>query len=188
MKGAVEEVISRFVISDVTFAPDELPAWIEPGRGARIALNGDTAGWFGELTATECDKRKLRETVVMGEVLIPQLFTSALRQPSAQEPSRYQAVERDLSFVFADTVCWADVATALRGLDIVEMISLAPVEIFRDPKGKTVPRGRLLTASAHGLSVIGSHPARRGTHGMAGFRHCGVDKAGRATSRRLMPT
>ena len=69
------------------------------------------------------------------------LFAHALRQPLAQEPSRYQAVERDLSFLFADTVRWSDVQAALRGLGIAEMISLAPLEIYRDPKGKSVAQG-----------------------------------------------
>ena len=141
MKGAVEEMLSRFVVPSVSFAGDALPSWIEPGRGARIVVGGETAGWFGELAAAERERRKLKETVVIGELLVPALFAHTLRQPAAQEPSRYQAVERDLSFLFADAVQWSDVQGALRRLAIPEMISLAPVEIFRDPKGKAVPAG-----------------------------------------------
>ena len=141
MKGAMEEVLSRFVTSSISFAGDALPAWLEPGRGAIIVIDGETAGWFGELSVAEREKRKLKETVTLGELVVPRLFCHALRQPSAQEPSRFQAVERDLSFLFADTVRWSDVQGALHGLGIREMISLAPVEIFRDPKGKAMPQG-----------------------------------------------
>ncbi|WP_419805586.1 phenylalanine--tRNA ligase subunit beta [Terriglobus sp.] len=141
VKGAVEELLSRFVTPQARFSGDALPAWMEPGRGARVSLGGATLGFVGELSATERDKRKLRETVVLAEVDVPALFAYPLRNPAAVEPSRFQAVERDLSFVFADRVQWADVAGALRGLEVPEMVSLAPVEIFRDPKGKSIPQG-----------------------------------------------
>ena len=72
---------------------------------------------------------------------MPVLFAYPLRNPAAAEPSRFQAVERDLSFVFADQVRWADVEKTLRGLEIPEMLSLLPVEIFRDAKGKGIPVG-----------------------------------------------
>jgi len=141
VKGAVEEVVSRFVTPAVSFVGEGLPQWIEAGRGARVVAGEATLGWLGELTVAERERRKLKETVVMAELLVPALFAHALKQPLAQEPSRYQAVERDFSFLFADTVTWAHVDAALRGLGIAEMLSVTPVEIFRDAKGKAVPQG-----------------------------------------------
>jgi phenylalanyl-tRNA synthetase beta chain len=141
VKGAVEELLWRFVLPMPTFSAESLPAWIEPGRGAAITLDRETVGWFGELAQSERERRKLKETVVLAELNIPALFSYALRQPVAQEPSRYQAVERDFSFLFVDEVQWKDVEQAIRTLGIEEMISLTPVEIFRDAKGKAVPRG-----------------------------------------------
>ncbi len=141
-KGAVEELLSRFAVGTITFSGESLPAWIEPGRGAAVLLDGTLSGWFGELTSSEREKRKLRELSVIGEISLPVLYAYPLRQPLAQEPSRYQAVERDLSFLFPDAVHWADVSAALRGLQITEMISLQPVEIYRDPKAKSVAEGK----------------------------------------------
>ncbi|MGI4758999.1 MAG: phenylalanine--tRNA ligase subunit beta [Janthinobacterium lividum] len=141
LKGALEEVLSRFAISRVTFAADNLPAWIQPGRGARVTLGDTTLGWFGELSAEERERRKLKEAAVVAELLLPHLFEHALRQPLAQDPSRFQAVERDLSFLFPDAVRWSQVESALRGLAIPEMLSVAPIEIYRDPKGKSVAQG-----------------------------------------------
>ncbi|MGI4854698.1 MAG: phenylalanine--tRNA ligase subunit beta [Janthinobacterium lividum] len=140
-KGMVEALLARFAIESVAFAPDNLPAWIQPGRGARLTLAGETAGWFGELSADERDRRKLKENVVVGELSLPKLFAHALRQPTAKEPSRFQSVERDLSYLFPDAVQWSDVQAALHGLNIPEMLSVAPVEIFRDAKGKSVAKG-----------------------------------------------
>jgi len=141
LKGAVEEVLSRFVAPAASYVGDGLPAWLEAGRGARVVVGEATVGWFGELTVAERERRKLKEVAVVAEFNMPALFAYALKQPSAQEPSRYQAVERDFSFLFADKVQWRDVSGAVNALGIGEMISLAPVEIFRDAKGKAVPVG-----------------------------------------------
>lgn len=141
VKGTLGELLSRFVTPQAKFVTDGLPAWIEAGRGARVVLGETTIGFLGELSAVEREARKLREVIVLAEVDVPALFAYPLRNPSAVEPSRFQAVERDLSFVFADQVQWADVAGALRGLEIPEMLSVSPVEIFRDAKGKSIPQG-----------------------------------------------
>lgn len=141
VKGALEELLSHFVTPEPRFSADALPTWIEPGRGARILLGDATLGFVGELSTSQRESRKLREMIVLAELDLPVLYAYPLRNPAALEPSRFQAVERDLSFIFADTVQWADVSKALRGLEIPEMLSLAPVEIFRDPKGKSIPAG-----------------------------------------------
>jgi phenylalanyl-tRNA synthetase beta chain len=141
VKGAVEELLARFAANASTFSADNLPKWVAPGRGAAITLEGKTIGWFGELTNEERDRRKLKENVVLAELNIPALFAFDLKQPAAKEPSRYQAVDRDFSFLFADSITWAAVSKAIAALNITEMISLQPVEIFRDAKGKAVPKG-----------------------------------------------
>ena len=141
VKGALEQMVSGFVTASVAFDGEQLPAWLQAGRGARLVVDGEVAGWLGELSFAERERRKLKEAVVVAQVLLPVLFARAVRQPLAVEPSRFQAVERDLSFLFADSVRWADVEAALRGLGIAEMVSLRPVEIFRDAKGKSVATG-----------------------------------------------
>jgi phenylalanyl-tRNA synthetase beta chain len=89
---------------------------------------------FGELAAVESQARKLRQTVVLAEVNAQILWETALRQPVVKELSRYQAVERDFSFVFPDAVQWSAIEGALRGLTIDALRSVVPVEIFRDAK------------------------------------------------------
>jgi phenylalanyl-tRNA synthetase beta chain len=70
------------------------------------------------------------------------LFEAALRQPVSRELSRFQAVERDFSFVFQDAVTWAAINAALHGAGAGdELRSARPVEIFRDAKGKAVAAG-----------------------------------------------
>ena len=57
-----------------------------------------------------------------------------MRQTTASEISRFQAVERDFSFTFADATQWHAIATAIHALAIPELQRLEAVEIFRDPK------------------------------------------------------
>jgi phenylalanyl-tRNA synthetase beta chain len=138
IKGVLETLLARFS-GVVTFDDQQLPAWIEAGRGARALLDGLPVAWFGELASAEAQRRKLRQTCVLAEVNAAALLTRPLRQPASRELSRFQAVERDFSFVFPDVVRWEAIASALTAIGIAEMQRISPVEIFRDPKGKAVP-------------------------------------------------
>jgi phenylalanyl-tRNA synthetase beta chain len=132
-KGAIEALLVKFA-GAVTFDAVALPPWIAPGRGARALLDGKVVAVFGELAAVESQARKLRQTVVLAEVNAQILWETALRQPVVKELSRYQAVERDFSFVFPDAVQWSAIEGAVRGLTIDALRGVVPVEIFRDAK------------------------------------------------------
>jgi phenylalanyl-tRNA synthetase beta chain len=140
VKGTIAALLARFD-GAVTFDAQELPAWIEPGRGARALLDGSVVAVFGEVSAAEAQRRKLRQTCVLAEVRAQELLSRPLRRPVARELSRFQAVERDFSFVFPDTVRWESIASALLALGIAELQRVAPVEIYRDAKGKAVAAG-----------------------------------------------
>ena len=141
MKGAVEALLAKFV-GAVSFDASQLPGWIAAGRGARVLLDGEGVGVFGELSAAELQARKLRQPCVIAAIDGQRLFDAALQQPVSRELSRFQAVERDFSFVFPDAVTWGVIDAALRGAGSAdELRSVRPVEIFRDAKGKAVAAG-----------------------------------------------
>ena len=144
VKGAIEALLAKF--SGATgFDASGLPAWIAEGRGARVLLAGEPVGEFGELSAAELQARKLRQPCVIASIDGQRLFETALRQRVSRELSRFQAVERDFSFVFPDEVTWAAIDAALQGagagLKSEELRSVRPVEIFRDSSGKAVAAG-----------------------------------------------
>jgi len=138
-KSALTTLLSKFSGS-VTLDTD-LPPWITHGRGARILLDGKPVAVLGELTAAELQSRKLRQPCVLAELNAYTLLTTPLRQPVLRELSRFQAVERDFSFVFPDSVQWHTIAAALTALAVPELQRVTPVEIFRDAKGKAVAAG-----------------------------------------------
>ncbi|MBW4038237.1 MAG: phenylalanine--tRNA ligase subunit beta [Acidobacteria bacterium] len=139
-KGAVEALLERFE-GEVSFDAAELPEWVAAGRGARVLLDGAAVGVFGELSGAELQARKLRQSCVIAAIDAQRLLRTALRQPVSRELSRFQAVERDFSFVFPDAVAWGAIEGVLRGWKLEELRRVTPVEIFRDAKGKAVAAG-----------------------------------------------
>lgn len=150
LKGVVESLISLFAASQnalstsaaegLTFSPDS-PAWLERGRSATAMLDGKPIACFGEMAASVGEARKLRHPVYMAEIDLEALYRLPLRRASARDLSRFQAVDRDFSFTFADSVPWRTIAAAIATLSIPELTRLAPVEIFRDTKASSVPVG-----------------------------------------------
>ncbi len=150
LKGVIESLLREFAVSSdslsasaaeaLTFSPDT-PAWLEPGRGATALLAGSPIACFGELAATEREARKLRQPVHLAEVNLETLYKLPLRRATAREVSRFQAVERDFSFTFADAVQWGTIAEAVEALAIPELTRVAPVEILRNAKSASVPAG-----------------------------------------------
>ena len=143
LKGVIESLLSLFAVSPdalstsaasrLTFSAD-VPAWLDPGRGATALLDGMRIACFGELAAAEREARKLRQPVYLAEVDLDALYKLPLRRATARELSRFQAVERDFSFVFPDAVSWGAIADAIESLGISELRTLRPAEVWRDPK------------------------------------------------------
>ena len=139
LKGIAEELLSGFVTKSIYMDafPSQsglMPPWLHPGRAARLVANGETLGFFGELSPQESQSRKLRQTIFIAEFNLARLYQHALREPVAQELSRFPAVVRDFSFTFPDAVLWQQIAETLASLGISEMRSIEPREIFRDKK------------------------------------------------------
>jgi phenylalanyl-tRNA synthetase beta subunit len=137
LKGAIESVLSLFTPpggpSAVTFT-SEAPAWLEPGRAATALVNNQPIACFGELAHTQREARKLRQPVYLAQLDLAKLYELPLKKVTAHDLSRYQAVERDFSFILPDATQWHTIASAIHALAIPELLSLKPIEVWRDPK------------------------------------------------------
>ncbi len=140
LKGVIESLLSLFASGEVAFTTDA-PGWLQAGRSATAMLDGQPVAQFGELSASETARRKLRQPVYLAQIDLAKLYSLPLRKVTAHELSRFQAVERDFSFTFPDAMQWQTIAAAIHALAIPELQRLAPTEIFRDAKGKSVPPG-----------------------------------------------
>ncbi len=137
LKGVIESLLSLFSptggFAAITFTP-EAPAWLQPGRSATVLLNNKPIAHFGELDQTQAQQRKLRQPVYLAELDLAALYDLPLKKVTAHDLSRYQAVERDFSFVFPDSVQWHTISSAIHALSIPELQSLKPIEVWRDEK------------------------------------------------------
>ena len=142
LKGAIESLTSLFDTrgEPLTFTPDAA-VWLQSGRCASAFVGATRIAAFGELSAAQSGQRKLRQPVFLAEIDLAALYALPLRTATARELSRFQPVERDFSFTFPDATSWTAVEAAIRALSIRELVRLNPTEIFRDPKGKSVPAG-----------------------------------------------
>ena len=139
MKGAVEQVLARFQARAVYF--DRFPAesgltpqWLHPYRTARVAVDGATVGWFGQLHPREAAARKLKDPVLVGELYLDRLYKLPLRKPVARDLSRFQPVRRDFSLVLDAHIGWEKIDQALAGLQIPELVEWRAREVFRDAR------------------------------------------------------
>jgi phenylalanyl-tRNA synthetase beta chain len=137
LKGAIESLLSLFTPpggpSAIAFTA-EAPAWLQPGRSATVLLNNHPIAHFGELAHTQREARKLRQPVYLAQLDLAKLYELPLKKVTAHDLSRFQAVERDFSFVFPDAVQWHSIASAIQALAVPELQSFKPVEIWRNAK------------------------------------------------------
>lgn len=138
LKGVIESLVSIFAPPGgqqaLTFTTAGTSAWLEPGRSAIALLDNQPLASFGELVASEREKRKLRQPVYLAQLDLRLLYDLPLRRATSHDLSRYQAVERDFSFVLPDSVQWHTIAATIDALAIPELQSRRPVEIWRDAK------------------------------------------------------
>jgi phenylalanyl-tRNA synthetase beta chain len=139
VKGVVEQVVARFHSRAVYFdrfgaEAGLTPEWLHPYRAARVVVDGVTVGWFGQLHPSVAAARKLKETVLLGELYLDRLYKLPLREPAAREISRFQSVRRDFSLILGESIAWEKIDQAVAGLQIPELVEWRVREVFRDAK------------------------------------------------------
>jgi phenylalanyl-tRNA synthetase beta chain len=139
VKGVVEQVLARFEMRDAyfdRFSPEAglTPQWMHPYRAARVAADGLTVGWLGQLHPREAEARKLKGAVLIAELYLDRLYRLPLRRAVAREISRYQPVRRDFSLIVKDSTQWETIDRALTELRIPELVEWRVREVFRDAR------------------------------------------------------
>ena len=138
LKGDLENLLAAFASEKLHYDADT-PDYYHPRRSARAVMDGTVVAQFGQLRPDVASARKLRQDVFVAELFLDRLYEHDLREPRYRALPRYPAVERDFSFVFADSVMFEQIHQAVSKLRLGELRSFVPVEIFR---GGNVPAGR----------------------------------------------
>jgi phenylalanyl-tRNA synthetase beta chain len=138
LKGEVE-ILLDLLQHDALAFDAQTAEYYHPGRSARAVMDGATVAQFGQLHPETAAKRKFKQDVFIAEVYLDRLYQHGLREVRYESLPRFPAVERDFSFVFADTVKFDQIRQAVTALDLGELHSFVPAEIFR---GGAVPAGK----------------------------------------------
>ena len=137
LKGDVETLLGGFSQGKLTF-DTQTADYYDPGASARGLLDGKAVAQFGRLHPQIAATRKLRQQIYLAEIFADQLYARALREIRYQPLPKFPGVERDFSFIFPDEVTFGGIETSIRGLNLAELRSFEPVEIFRGGLGRSI--------------------------------------------------
>jgi phenylalanyl-tRNA synthetase beta chain len=138
LKGDVENLLSAFQRKALTF-DDKTSDYYHPGRSARVLMDGGAVAQLGQIHPDVATVRKLRQDVLVAEIYLDQLYARSLRAVRYEPLPRFPSVERDFSFAFNDEVTFEKINRTVAALNLAELRSFAPAEIFR---GGRVPAGK----------------------------------------------
>jgi len=130
LKGDVETLLGAFG-SNAAYYDAHAAEYFHPGRRARAVIDGQMLAQFGQIHPDVAAARKIKQDVYVAEIYLDRLYQHNLRKASYTPFAKFPVVERDFSFVFADTVGFEQIHAAVGGLRLAEMRNFAPVEIFR---------------------------------------------------------
>jgi phenylalanyl-tRNA synthetase beta chain len=116
--------------------------WLHAAKRGRIFLDESELGSVGQLAKRIADKLKFRQDVFLAEIIPGPFYCKyyGVKDARRYQPlPRFPAVERDFSLLLAEGTAFAQVANAIRALNISEIESIKAADLFR---GKNVPAGK----------------------------------------------
>lgn len=112
LKGEVEHLLAFNAIDgQVSFERAALP-WLHPGRAARLLIDGEQAGWLGQLHPGLGEGLELDQAVFVGEFDGERI--TPRRLPQHRDSGRFPAVRRDIAIVVSDDYPAASLLDAVR--------------------------------------------------------------------------
>jgi phenylalanyl-tRNA synthetase beta chain len=133
VKGAAELVLTAAGLSgwDAVPWPDgAAPRYLEPGRSARLLVEGRDVGSFGEVALAVREAFDLEAAVFVAEVSLSALLELPAWAPRYQPLPRYPAVQRDLALVVPDDVAAGEIEAAIRGMRLPLLTRLLLFDVY----------------------------------------------------------
>jgi phenylalanyl-tRNA synthetase beta chain len=154
IKGDLEALMQLSGIPQAwSFDTVELPAWLHPGRGARVLRDGVAMGWVGALHPALQQKLDLPEAYIF-EVKLTALSDRIVA--GIRTLPRFPSIRRDIAIEVDEAIEWARIASAIRS-DLRTMLNeLVLFDCFHGPglkKGrKSLAMGLILQDSSRTLT------------------------------------
>jgi phenylalanyl-tRNA synthetase beta chain len=138
LKGTLESLLERFRIRQVEFevSPEE---YLHPGQSARIRINGNAAGDFGQLHGRVAAMFKLKQPVFVAELNLGTWLEAESEAIRYRPLPKFPTVIRDISFIVPVGLKYAEIESGIESLGIAEVVA---VKLFDVYSGANVPAGQ----------------------------------------------
>jgi phenylalanyl-tRNA synthetase beta chain len=111
VKGVLEALAAQLG-TGLEFAPAEQP-FLHPGRSAAISIDGETAGWLGEVHPLVCRTWDLDAAVAFELDAAPLITAASLGEESYEDVTTFPAVYQDLAVVVPAEIPSSEVRAAV---------------------------------------------------------------------------
>ena len=112
LKGALE-ALARQLGTGLEFAPAEEP-FLHPGRSAAVSVDGEPAGWLGEVHPLVCRTWDLEAAAAFELAAAPLIAAATLGEESYEDVTTFPAIYQDLAVVVPADVPASAVGEAIR--------------------------------------------------------------------------
>ncbi|MDH4239376.1 MAG: phenylalanine--tRNA ligase subunit beta [Phycisphaerae bacterium] len=138
LRGVIEGLIKTVDREAQTdFAPENI-LWAQ--TGAKILVNGKVAGVAGMVGRAVKEKYDFTDLAPCAAELDFELLLALQQDAIKVKPiPRFPAIQRDLSIIVDEKICWADIIEAIKTKAPVELENIQFVGIYR---GEGVPSGK----------------------------------------------
>jgi phenylalanyl-tRNA synthetase beta chain len=135
---AVLEALARQLGAAIEVVPGEDP-FLHPGRSGRVLVDGDDAGWIGEIHPLVCREWDIDAAAGFEVDLAPLVAASPVGEEAYEDVISYPAVHQDVAVVVDDAIPAAEVRKAVveGGGDL-----LRSADVFDLYRGEQVGEGR----------------------------------------------
>jgi phenylalanyl-tRNA synthetase beta chain len=144
LKGELETLLGIFDIRGLRFDSASCPYYRPEFAGQFLAADAVSPGarrlaLFGQLSSERAGDYKLRQPSWLAEIDLEYLTGLPLRELHFRAYSQFPAVERDFSLKVPEGVTYQRIEQAIAGLELPELASVRPADLFR---GGSVPAGQ----------------------------------------------
>ena len=137
LRGVVEGLVKTVNKNARTiFTPSDLP-WAK--TGAQISVNDTSIGAAGVVSQAVKERFDFKLSPVAAELDFDELLGLHTAELKVEPLPRFPAIQRDLSIVVDETVCWADIVEAVNKKASDQLEDVCFVGIYR---GKGIPSGQ----------------------------------------------
>jgi phenylalanyl-tRNA synthetase beta chain len=138
LKGVVEALADALHLRAVAFEPGAHPS-LTPGRSAQVLVDGQPAGWLGELHPIVAERFALASRVLVAELDFTALTGAVTDRHSVTSVPAYPPVKEDLALVVDESVPASRVIEVVRQAGGPLLGSVALFDVFR---GEQVGTGK----------------------------------------------